>query len=61
MRGDKRRATGLTVDPAAVLRRQEGNDAGDVLGHGAALQRAVLGHEVLDLLGRPLGGTAGDL
>ena len=59
MLGEK--GVGLTVDPAAVLGRQESDDAGDVLGHGAALQRAVLGHEVLDLLGRPLGGTAGDL
>jgi len=51
----------LAVDPAAVTAGEESYDAGDILGDGATTQRAVLGHEVLDLVGGPVGGTAGDV
>jgi hypothetical protein len=51
----------LTVDPAAVTGSEESYHAGDILGDGAATERAVLGHEVLDLLGGPVGGTARDV
>jgi hypothetical protein len=51
----------LTVDPAAVAGGKEGYYAGDILGDGAATEGAVFGHEVLDLLGGPVGGTARDI
>jgi hypothetical protein len=59
------RATGdgedLTVNPAAVAGGKESYYASNVLGDGAAAERAVFGHEVLDLLGGPVGGTTRDV
>lgn len=58
-----RRTTGdgedLAVDPATVLGCEESDDTGDVLGESASAERAVVGHEGLDLLGGPLGSTTG--
>lgn len=51
----------LTVDPAAVTAGKEGYHAGNILGNGATTQRAVLGHEGLDLVSGPFGGTARDV
>ena len=51
----------LTVDPATVLGSEEGNHASNVLWHGAALERAVLSHEFLDLVRRPVWGAAWDV
>ena len=48
----------LTVDPAAIIGGEESNDASDVLGNSAALERAVLGHELLDLVRWPVWGAA---
>lgn len=48
----------LAVDPAAVTTGEESYHAGNILGDGATTQRAVLSHEVLDLVGGPVGGTA---
>ena len=39
----------LTVDPATVLRGEEADYSGDVLGEGAAAERAVVCHHLLDL------------
>jgi hypothetical protein len=47
----------LAVDPAAVTTGKESYDTGNILGDGATTQRAVLGHEVLDLVGGPVGGA----
>lgn len=51
----------LTIDPATILGGQEGDHASHIVGGRAALQRAVLGHQVLDFVRGPLGGTAGDV
>jgi hypothetical protein len=51
----------LAVDPGTVLRGQEANDAGDVVGSGATAQRAVIGHHLLDVSGGDVGGAAGDV
>jgi hypothetical protein len=51
----------LAVDPSTVLGGQEANDAGDVVGGGAAAQRAVIGHHLLDVSGGDVGGAAGDV
>lgn len=51
----------LAVDPAAVTAGKESYHAGNILGDGATTERAVLGHEGLDLVGGPLRGTARDV
>lgn len=51
----------MAVDPATVLRGQETDDASDVLGSGAAAERAVIGHHLLDAGGGDVGGAAGDV
>lgn len=51
----------LAVNPAAVFAGKESNHTGDVLGDGTAAERAVVGHELLDLLGGPLGCTTRDV
>ena len=47
----------LAVDPAAVTTGKESHHAGNIFGHSAATERAVLGHEGFDLVGGPLGGA----
>ena len=61
LRAAARDSNDLAVDPAAVLGRQEADDASDVFGRGAAAQRAVLGHHLLDVRGGDVGGAAGDV
>ena len=51
----------LAVDPVAVAAGKEGHHTGDILGDGTATKRAVVGHELLDLLGGPLGCTTRDV
>jgi hypothetical protein len=51
----------LAVNPATVLGGQEADDASDVFGSGAAAERAVLGHHLLDVGGGDIGGAAGDV
>jgi len=48
----------LAVDPATVIRSQESHNTSNVFGDGAALQWAVLGHELLDLVRRPVWSPA---
>ena len=50
-----------TVDPVAVVGSEEGHHASDILWHSAALERAVLGHQLLDLVRWPLWGATWDL
>jgi len=51
----------LTVDPATVLGSQESNHASDILRQGAAAERAVISHQLLDLVRREVGGAAWDV
>lgn len=51
----------LTVNPATVLGHEESNDTGNVLSNGAAAERAVVCHHLLDGGGLNVGGTAGDV
>jgi hypothetical protein len=59
--GATRDGDDLAVDPATVLRGEEADNAGDVLGHGAAAERAVVGHHLLDCCSGDVGGAAGDV
>ena len=61
LRAATRDSNDLAVDPATILRRQEADDASDVLGSGAAAERAVLGHHLLDGSGGDVGGATGDV
>ena len=61
LRAATRDSDDLTVNPATVLRGKEADDASDVLGSGAAAERAVLGHHLLDGSGGDVGGAAGDV
>ena len=51
----------LTIDPATVVGGQECYHAGDIFWYCAALQWAVLGHELLDLVGWPIWSSAWDV
>jgi hypothetical protein len=59
--GATRDGDDLAVDPATVVRCEEANNTGDVLGDGAAAERAVVGHHRLDGRGGDVGGAAGDV
>jgi hypothetical protein len=59
--GTTRDGDDLAVDPATVLRREEANDAGDVFGDGAAAERAVVGHHLLNSCGGDVRGAAGNV
>ena len=61
LRATTRDGDDLAVDPATIVRRQEANDASDVLGSGAAAERAVLCHHLLDVRGGDVRGAAGDV
>ena len=61
LRGPPGNGDDLPVDPPAVRGRQERDDARHVLGLGAAPERAVVGHEPLDLVGGEVGRGAGDV
>jgi hypothetical protein len=50
-----------TVDPATVLRGEESDHASDVLWQSAALERAVVGHQLLDLVRGPVWSAARDV
>lgn len=52
---------GLTVDPATVPGSEESNDTGDIVWRGATPERAVISHELLDLVRRPVWSPAGDV
>ena len=43
----------LTIDPAAIVRSEEGNHASNVLRNSTALEWAVVSHEFLDLIRWP--------
>lgn len=51
----------LTVHPATILRSKESDDASNIVRSRASLQRAVLGHHVLDLVSGPVGSRAGNV
>ena len=51
----------LSVDPATVLRHEESDNAGNVLGGGTAAERAVVSHHLLDGLGLDVRGATGDV
>jgi hypothetical protein len=61
LRAATRDSDDLAVDPSTIVRRQEADDASDVLGSGAAAERAVLGHHLLDVGGGDVRGAAGDV
>lgn len=61
LRGATGDSEDLAVDPAAVAAGEESHHASDIFGHGATTQRAVLSHEVLNLLSRPLGRSSRDV
>lgn len=61
LRAATRDSNDLAVDPATIVRGQETDDASDVLGSGAAAERAVIGHHLLDAGGGDVGGAAGDV